>query len=176
MKYELSKYIQNKMLDKNLILRKATINDLDNILDLFTERIKWFKNNNIDQWSKYLEHHPKSEFEDVILNSNLFLLQNNSDIIATFELTTNSKYWFDTKTPAYYIYKVVIKHGYKQMGELIFDICIDIAKQNNKKYLRLSCLNSNTKLNDIYENHGFKFIKLGYDEYYTYSLRQQDIN
>lgn len=176
MNYELSEKTNEILSNKGLSFEKACINDLDNILKLYQERMKWFKEKEIKQWSKYLEHHPKDEFIDVINNSNYFILKENNEIIAEFELSTDSKYWKDEKTQSYYIYKLVIKVGYKNIGELIFEICKNIAKNNNIVYLRLDCLKNNDKLNQIYNNHGFKFIKNGYEDYYSYSLRELKID
>lgn len=98
----------------------ANINDIDSIIRLYSERMKWFKDNNIKQWSKYLNNHPKSEFEKAINNGNYYIVKQNDEIVAGFELSTNSKDWNDDTTPAYYIYKVVTKVGYKNLGKFIF--------------------------------------------------------
>ncbi len=55
----------------NYTCELANIEDLDTILNLYSERTQWFKEN---------------------------------EIIAGFELSTNSKDWKDDITPAYYIY------------------------------------------------------------------------
>lgn len=123
----------------------------------------------------YLEQHPKSEFEEIISKGCYFILEKNNEIIAGFELSTDSKYWNNDKTKAYYIYKLVTRVGNKEIGNIIFDICKDLAKTNNKEYLRLNCLSTNKKLNDIYNNHGFKFVKKCSNETYNYSLRELKI-
>lgn len=140
------------------IVELANINDIDIILELYSERMKWFKENNIKQWSRYLENHPRSEFIEAINNKDYYILKKENQIIAGFELSTNSKDWKDNTTSAYYIYKVVTKIGYKNVGKVIFDKCKEIAKKDGKEYLRLDCLKSNEKLNDIYESHNFKLI------------------
>ena len=63
----------------------------------------WFKENGICQWSEYFEHHLRREFEEVIKNGYLFVLKENNNIIAGFELSTDSKYWKDDLTKALYI-------------------------------------------------------------------------
>lgn len=176
MNYKLNEKTERRLNNKNLSFEKACVDDLNSILEQYIERIDWFKEKEIKQWSKYLEHHSKEEFVDTINNSNYFILKENDKIIAGFELSTDSKYWNDLKTKAYYIYKLVIKVGYKNIGELIFEICKDICKNNNISYLRLDCLKNNDKLNQIYNDHGFKLTKNGYEDYYSYSLRELKIN
>lgn len=176
MEYILTDKIQELLNLENISLNKATLNDLENIIDLYKERINWFKEKQIEQWGEYLEQHPKSEFEEIISKGYYFILEKNNEIIAGFELSTDSKYWSDDNTKAYYIYKLVTRVGNKEIGNIIFDICKDLAKTNNKEYLRLNCLSTNKKLNDIYECHGFKLIKTGCKEDYYYSLRECKLN
>lgn len=164
-----------KMLDSDYIeFSKATTNQIDDIFNLYIERVNWFKENKIQQWGKYLEHHTKEEFSYIVENGNYFILQKNNNIIAGFELSRDSKYWKDENTNALYIYKLVVKVGYKDIGKYIFYIIDEISKLNNINVLRLDCLKENQKLNDIYESHGFKLIKTGYEKYYgSYSLREK---
>ena len=175
MKYNLGKKIKEILLNKRIIFSKSDIREIDDILNVYSERMIWFKEKGIRQWGKYLEHHPKEEFEDVIRNGYFFTLKQDNEVIAGFELSTDSKYWNDDTTKAYYIYKVVTKVGSKDIGNLIFDICKDIAKTNNQEYLRLDCLSTNKRLNEIYESHNFKLIRTGYDDHYPYNLRECEI-
>ena len=166
---------KHKAMSTDYIVELANMSNIDLILDLYSERMQWFKDNNIKQWNKYLINHPKSEFENAINNKNYYIVKNNGEIIAGFEVSTDSKDWKDDITPAYYIYKVVTKVGYKNVGDIIFEKCKEIAKLNGKKYLRLDCLKSNEKLNKIYESHNFKLIQYGYNKRYEYSLRELNI-
>ena len=160
----------------NYLVELASIEDIGQILQLYSDRMKWFKENEIKQWSRYLQNHPKEEFIKAIENKNYYIIKLGSELIAGFELSTDSKDWNDNTLQAYYIYKVVTKVGYKKVGKVIFDICIEIAKRDGRKYLRLDCLKSNQKLNDIYENYGFKLIRYGSNDRYSYSLREMEIN
>ncbi len=154
----------------------ADIKDINSILILYSDRMKWFKDNNIKQWSRYLENHPKEEFEEAIKNGTFYIVKQNDEVVAGFEVSTNSKYWNDNITPAYYIYKIVTKVGHKNLGQVIFKKCEELAKLNGKKYLRIECLKSNEKLNIIYEQHNFKLVKYGNNERYSYSLRELKID
>ena len=171
MNYSLDLNIQNELKTNNYLFSKATLDDLDKLLDLCKERTNWFKEKGIKQWSKYLEHHPKEEFIDVIENGYFFIIKEKDNIIGGFELSTNRKYLRDDLTDAYYIYKLVTKINYKNVGN-----CKNIAINNNKSKLRLDCLKNNERLNIIYENYGFRLIKTGYEDSYSYALREYNIN
>lgn len=176
MNEELIKEINNVLSDEeNIIFEKATMNNIDEIINLYAERMRWFKEKGIKQWSKYLSNHPKEQFIQVIEKGNYYILRKDNEIIAGFEISTYSNFWNDNKSSAYYLYKVVSKVGYKNIGNKIFEIAKYITKTSGKDYLRIECLTSNKKLNEIYDKYGFEYIKEGKD-YYNYTLRECKLN
>lgn len=166
---------QENLLENNIIFEKATIDDIDEIINLYAERMKWFKENGIKQWSKYLTNHPKEQFIQVIKNGNFYILKKDNEIIAGFEISTDSNFWNDNKSNAYYLYKVVSKVGYKNIGKELFKLAKKITKENKKDYLRIECVSSNKKLNELYDKYGFKYVRDGQD-YYHYTLREWKVN
>lgn len=165
----------NNAMEEQLCFQKASIDEVETIMELYVERMSWFKENDIKQWGRYLENHPKKEFVQVIEKGDYYILKKQNEIIAGFEISTNSKLWNDKTQNAYYLYKVVTKVGYKNIGSEIFKIAKSMTKENGRKYLRLDCVSSNKKLNELYEKHGFKYVKEG--EYpYHYTLREWKID
>lgn len=90
-------------------------------------------------------------------------------------MASDNKFWDDKDKVTFYVCKLVIRVGYKNIGDLIFKICEDIAVYNHKTCLRLNCRGSNEKLNSIYQDSGFKFIMCRDVNNYTYNLRQLDL-
>lgn len=166
--------ILKQNLEGDIEFGKATMSNLDEIISLYEERINWFKENGINQWSKYLINHPKEEFINAIKNEEYYMLNKDNEIIGGYQISTNSHLWNDTKTKAYYLYKVVTRVGQKNIGSKMFEFAKSRALLDKKEYLRLECLASNKKLNQLYENHGFKYIKKEY-EIYHYNLRELKI-
>ncbi len=66
MNKNLSTGMIRKLTEENIALKIAKMSDLEDIIELYKERIQWFKDNEIDQWSRYLKNHPKSEFIEAI--------------------------------------------------------------------------------------------------------------
>ena len=174
MNKNLSTGMIRKLTEENIALKIAKMSDLEDIIELYKERIQWFKDNEIDQWSRYLKNHPKSEFIEAIEKENYFMLIKDNQLIAAFELSERTSFWEDKTTKAYYVYKLVTKVGFKNLGKIIFDICKELAKQNDKNYLHLECLSTNEKLNQIYEDYHFKLIRQGIG-YYPYNLRECEL-
>ena len=148
-------------MNEQIIFEKATIDDIDEIINMYVERITWLKEREIKQWSRYLINHPREEFIRTIEDGRYYVLKKNDVIIAGFEISVDSQLWNDNITNAYYLYKIVVKVGYKDIGKEIFEIAKQIAKQNQKDYLRIDCLKFNKKLNEIYTKHGFKYVSEG---------------
>ena len=165
----ISKEVNDILLTNDIIFELASIEQLKEIYELYNSRTNWFKENNIKQWSKYIIRHEK-EFPIAIQNKNYYILKKENEIIAGFELSTNPGY-FEDNGESFYLNKVVSKVGYKNIGTFIFMICKDLAKNNNKKYLRLDCIKWNDKLNDLYDKHGFKLVGYGKSDY-EYCLRE----
>ena len=171
----LEKEIQEILKTCNYTLEIANIKDIDNILCIYSERMKWFKDNNIKQWSNYLKNHPKEEFVEIINDRHLYMLKQHKTIIAVFVIDNNSSLWKSDDNRAYYISKIAVKTGYKGIGKIIIEIAKSICINDNKKYLRLECVKNNIRLNQIYVNYGFKLKKTG-KEKYSYCLRELIIN
>ena len=166
--------IIEKLKESDIELQVASIENLDEIIELYSERSSWFEENGIDQWSNYLTNHPKEEFIQAINNNNYYMLKKKNELIGGFELSNRQSFWEENKD-AYYIYKVVTKVGHRDLGKYIFGLCEEFARKDNKKYLRLECKADNIKLNNMYEDYGFKFVRTGQD-YYNYNLRERELN
>ncbi len=65
----------------NYKIELANINNIDSILELYYERIKWFKDNNIKQWNGYLKIYPKKEFIDIIKNKKYYIIKHDDEIV-----------------------------------------------------------------------------------------------
>lgn len=172
MNRELSKEVQKILIDNDITFEIANLKQLNEIYELYNSRTSWFKENNIKQWTRYIIRH-ENEFPIAIENKNYYILKKNNEIIAGVEISNNPGY-FEDNGEALYLNKVVSKVGYKNIGSFIFMICKDLAKSNNKKYLRLDCIKRNDKLNEIYEKHGFKLIGCGKSDY-EYCLRECNV-
>lgn len=168
--------VSNLLENKNFTFSKASESKVTEIYQLFLERKKWFEDRNINQWGDaFFNSFSLNDLKEIINNSNYFVLEENGKVIAGFELADESKYWED-KSPSYYINKIVVNPSYKNIGSLIIDISKEIAIANKKISLRLDCRKDNEKLNQIYNNHGFKLVKYGQNGYYNYSLREMIIS
>ena len=166
----------NEVLDKvdnDLMLRVAQFKDLDDIYNLYVERVDWFRHKDIGQWKYYLDFHPKEEFYDIIKNKRLYVVIKDYEIVGAVEIKyINKEFWNDEKNNTVYIKKLVTKIGVKDIGSVVINYIKYLAVFQKLNSIRLECEASNDKLNDIYYKYGFKFVDYVYRNNIRYNLRE----
>lgn len=157
--------------DPEVMLEKATPDDIDAVMRLYQDRVVWFRRKKIPQWTHYLERHPREEFAKNIANGEYYLVKKGDEVIAGFTLSDNSENWADDAPEAWYLSRAVIKPGYKNLGSFIADSAKKLTVSAGKERLRLECILGNEQLNSIWEKHGFLHIRDA-ESHYQCALRE----
>lgn len=155
---KISIYTKNEMLG-NVCITRADKKYIDEIILLYRARIKWLQDEGYSQWKNYIKNHPRDSFLKLIQNREYYVLKNGEEIIGGFCVNSDSESWRDKETDSYYLSRGVTKIGYSGIGRLIADYAKQLTRDANKHSLRLECLYSNKKLNDIWDGYGFAFVK-----------------
>lgn len=165
-------------IDKELRMYKANINQLADIINLYEERMQWFKERAIQQWERYVSNHPKNEFLEALNNNRLFIIMKKDEIVGAVELKEYDDLWEDNQI-GLYIKKLVTKSSYRGIGKYIISTAKRVAEKRNLQFVRLECRQSNPILNEIYEGHGFELVRTVSrpevaqpDIVYSYNLRE----
>lgn len=149
----------------------ASIDDVVCIYDLYQERVNWFKEKRIKQWTSYLQDHPKEELSKLIQSGCMYKVLLNNTLVGAFELSNNSELWKDSDS-AYYLRGAVAKVGTRGIGKKIVSFCRKKCREDNKKYLREYNATYNKKLDKLFEDKGFKLVKHYSPDKVKFSLRQ----
>jgi hypothetical protein len=156
--------------------RLAKENEIDDVLYLIQQRIKWMDEVGIEQWNKtdYMNCYPKTYFKDCVTRRNLYILfvAINTKVVGAVVLLAQDKRWHDD-ADALYIHNLVTALGKKRLGELLLKNCENVARQKNKQRLRLDCQAQNVKLNVFYEKMGFDYIDQVQDGQYQGNKREK---
>ncbi|MBR5251627.1 MAG: hypothetical protein IKV52_02255 [Oscillospiraceae bacterium] len=158
----------------SLHTRKALPQDIDDVILLYKDRVNWFKWKKISQWTFYLTHHPREEFVRHIADGNYYVVTDGDNIVAGFVVSDDSENWNCADENAVYLSRAIAKTNYKNTGSYIAAQARDIAAQQDKSFLRLECVYSNSRLNEIWQNNGFDYIGETTGDYHC-SLRQMDL-
>lgn len=141
-------------------LRLANIDDLPRLKDMYKNIVDKMNNNNISIWD---ETYPCEFFSNDILNSRLYLLTDNHEIVAAFVLSDSSDgesymKWEKDNDKALYLERLGTNVNYSRqgIGGITIKHAIKLAKQDNAKYLRLFVVDINKPAINLYLKNGFK--------------------
>lgn len=157
--------------DETLSIRRATADDLGFIMELYKERISWFKWKKVSQWILFLINHPKEEFLQYIENGEYYVVTKSGKIVGGLVINVDTRYWEDESTDAFYLHRVVTDPAYRHLGEYIVEQVKKLAEEAGKNALRIECIFSNQELNTAWDNLGFKFIR-DIESTFHFSLRE----
>ena len=161
-------YLENS--DRDVLrIEKGTEEELDDILQVYRERIAFLRWKGISQWKFYMLNHPREEFIKAIYDGEYYTVKSDDQIVAGFRLSEDSENWMDEFPEAIYLSRVVTKPGFRNIGDYIMKQAKKMAKEAGKSVLRVECVFSNQRLNDIWKDHGFAFIRDEQNQYH-YSL------
>ena len=157
--------------DPRIHVEQATEADLDELMQIYKDRINWFRWKKVPQWGHYLQHHPREDFLERIRAGEYYVLKKDAECIGGFALLEDSDQWQDEETNAYYLRRAVSKVGYKNLGRIVAAEAKKIADAAGKEALRLECIYENEQLNALWEKLGFAFVRDAEGSYHC-SLRQ----
>ncbi len=142
-----------------MYVRKATLNDVNDIINLIKERMKWMDNKNLYQWNKtgYLDAYTHDYFCEKIKDESFFVAIEDNQLIGAIALFENDHRWND-KASALYIHHLVSDPNYPGVGKYLISFSEEYAKQNEVKFLRLDSQKGNEKLSDFYQSLGFLIV------------------
>lgn len=150
-------------------VRLATKKDLNKIHSLFTEVVKDLNNNKkIDMlWGEF---YPFCEFESDITNNNMYVLENNNEIIGAFSLSdyNDPDYkdikWSTQNKKFIYLNRLVVLPSEQGKGyaKKMMRFIEEYASKNKFNVIRLTVYCENIFAIGLYEKLGFKKVNEGY--------------
>ncbi|MEM5565770.1 GNAT family N-acetyltransferase [Psychroserpens sp. AS72] len=147
------------------MIRKATRNDIDDIIKITKACAKHMIDQNIFQWN---EHYPKPEaFENDVDRHELYVLEIENNIAGCIVISTlmDEEYkpikWLTTNTNNIYIHRLAIhpKHQGKGYAQKLMEYAEEYSKSNNYISVRLDTFSQNQRNQKFYEKRGYQ--KLG---------------
>jgi GNAT superfamily N-acetyltransferase len=146
-----------------VIVRSASPDDLDALLDLFREASRWLASKGIDQW----QWEPRVvQVRDDIERGNVFVGEDDARrIIATVTVDTfaDPDFWGPDDNPnsALYVHRMIVArdHASLGIGDELTQWIEQFAGALGYDYVRLDCYRSNTGLHRYYKAHGWSNVR-----------------
>lgn len=165
------------------MIRKGTLKDIDEIIDVTKACAKTMVERNIYQWN---EHYPsRGAFENDALRGELYVLENDKQIIGCIVISTlmDDEYipitWLTENHNNIYIHRLAIhpKHQGKGYAQQLMTHAEVLAKTNNHASVRLDTFSQNHRNQKFYETRGYTrlgeifFPKQSVYPFYCYELK-----
>lgn len=141
-----------------LIIRKAQIEDIDDIHAIFIEAAQWIQmSKGFTQWRE--DSFTKAYLTSFIQDHDVFVACQNGEIMGCFSIQWQyEEIWGDLfHDDAGYVHRLVVARKYKGegVGSKLLSWSEDYIKNKGKGWLRLDCMADNPTLNDYYRGLGF---------------------
>ncbi len=155
-----------------MFFRKATANDINNIMKIINDAKAYFKEMNIDQWQ---DGYPNEDvIKNDIFNSNSYLLEVDGKIVATamFAIERDKTYdnIYDGKwlTEGKYavIHRIAVDNNFKglKLGAEIINNAIKICKAKGIESIKIDTHKDNNSMQKFLLNNGFEYCGVIYLE------------
>ena len=164
------------------MIRKGTLQDIDNIIAVTKACAAHMINNEIYQWNA--DYPNKTAFKNDISRDELYVLEANETLIGCIVISTfmDKEYvpisWLTASNNNIYIHRLAIHPKYQGKGyaQKLMAFAEKFAKENNYFSIRLDTFSQNKRNHKFYEQRGYKrlgnifFPKQSKYPFYCYEL------
>lgn len=153
---------------ETLILRQASMEDLPQLKNMYQEIVLDMKYRGLEIWD---DVYPCQFLQKDIAKHQLYILQNQQDIISAFALCPSSSgekavTWLEPGASACYLDRLGVNVHYTRqgVGSLTLSKATEIAQDLHADYLRLFVVAENIPAIRLYEKKSFLRAEGSYDE------------
>lgn len=163
-------------MEKTYVFRQATADEVKKIFDLIMGRVSWMDQVGIHQWNdtKYDERYPLSYYEMRRQKEELFVLEQDGELLCVGALFHEDERWPDPEN-AYYLHHFASNVAHKGMGTVFLEEAEKYTKAQGKTYMRLDSAIGNETLERYYESRGYTEAGRCVDGLYKGILRQKKL-
>lgn len=160
-------------------IRKANLEDIDNIMHMYNSCVSGMIDEGIDQWDSTYPN------KQIILNdikySTFFVVEINKEIVAGINIDKNQDYtyksikWHDTSNSFLVVHRLAVKKEYwnKKIGKKLMLFTEELVINNKLNSIRLDTYSGNQKAMNFYSRLGYKNmgsiqLKINKDHYFCF--------
>ncbi|WJJ96970.1 GNAT family N-acetyltransferase [Algibacter luteus] len=144
------------------MIRKATINDIDSIIEITKACAAHMISKNIFQWNEYYPNN--LAFTKDLHEDELYVLELKNKIIGSITISTfmDEEYipvnWLTPNNNNIYIHRLAVHPNYQGKGyaQQLMQFAENYSKENNYASIRLDTFSQNKRNQKFYELRGYK--------------------
>jgi GNAT superfamily N-acetyltransferase len=139
-----------------LEVRRAGVEDVDEIVGVLSEAAGWLLARGIRQWP---DPFPRERVSALVARGDFYLASLEGETVATLALMwSDPTFWGERPPEAGYVHALAVRpaHAGQGVGASLLDWAGEQVAAAGREYLRLDCLAGNAKLRRYYERRGFE--------------------
>ena len=152
-----------KILGVIIIIRKAVIEDLKDIMEIIKQTVVEMHSYNNNQWD---ENYPKEkDFISDIQKEDLFVLEREGKLVGfvcinKVEPLEYSGLRWSLNEDTMVVHRMSVDPTYRRngIGKELMKFTDELALRNNIRYLKTDTYSINTKMNALFEKSGYNFV------------------
>ncbi|MGL4847890.1 MAG: GNAT family N-acetyltransferase [Clostridium sp.] len=158
-------------------IRLATLEDRDKIVELIKRRMKWMDEKDLYQWNKtgYLERYPNIYFDEKINEKIMFVAVEAETVVGVMALFKEDERWKKVNDKALYVHHLAVDETFKGLGVEMLKFAEEYGREIKVDFIRLDSQKTNLKLNNYYENIGYRNVGECIDGVYEGYRREKKI-
>lgn len=141
-------------------MRKATLNDLDNIMSIIKETVKDMNSSDNYQWDNNYPN--ENTFENDINNDTLYIKEIDGDIAGFICIDYNEAKEYDEldwslSEKAAVIHRMAVNPDFRRkgIGTTLINFAKEVASNSNVNYIKTDTHSSNDKMDNLFRKCGF---------------------
>lgn len=145
------------------MVRKATLTDLKDIIEIIKQTIVEMNSYNNYQWDK--NYPQENDFINDIQSEDLFVIEREGKIagfvcINKVEPVEYNKLNWSLNDKAVVVHRMLVCPAYRKngIGTELMKYTEEVALKNNLKYIKTDTYSLNTKMNSLFIKCGYKFV------------------
>ncbi|API92935.1 hypothetical protein BKP57_14625 [Virgibacillus sp. 6R] len=162
-------------------IRRATIKDKTDIINILQAAARWLQNKGIKQWGFLLAGNEDPAMEVEILAGNTYIAEIEGQIAGTFIASCEQNewdvlMWGEKDDAAWYIHRLAVHQNYrgKQIGRQLLE-WIETQLVGANSVLRLDCVADNPDLISFYDRAGYTFVGMKKDGEDRFALYEKEL-
>ncbi|WP_434796316.1 GNAT family N-acetyltransferase [Terrisporobacter vanillatitrophus] len=145
------------------MIRKASLNDVNNIMDIIKLTVEEMKTYNNTQWD---ENYPKAkDFTKDVESGDLYVQDEDGEIkgficVNYIEPIEYEGLGWGSNDKAMVIHRMAVNpnHRHQGVGTKLMNFAEQLALENNVVYLKTDTYSINTKMNSLFKKCGYNFV------------------
>lgn len=136
-----------------LELRRAGVDSLTDVLSILNDAASWLGSREIDQWPGQFD---EDQVRATIEQGHTWLALLDGEAVGTLAVTWSDALWGWRSDDAGYVHRLAVRRSSSGLGLRLLDWASEAARQRGRDFLRLDCVETNSRLRRYYEAAGFE--------------------